>query len=157
MYSGNILNNTKIYACISNNNINNKDELYIHTSEKTSKLIIKEVHNLFQPLQGITKDKVISISTNEKIISKTHTPTIINEYHICENYVCKCNIICTDKISYFLTAQIDINKEYIAYYKNNILKVRFENDCIIMNRPVYIDEKILIIDVITQFIVVDLF
>ena len=156
LYSGNILNNTKIYACISNNMIYNKDELYMHTSEKSSKLIINEIHNLFQPMQIINRDKVISISTNEKIISKINTPTVINEYHICENYLCKCNVKYTDKISYLVTSQINLNTEYIAYYKNNLLKVKFENDCIIMNRHVYIDEKFLIIDVISQFIVVNL-
>jgi hypothetical protein len=128
--------------------IYNKDELYMHTSEKSSKLIINQIHNLFQPMQIINKDKVISISTNEKIM---------NEYHICENYACKCNIKCTDKINYFVTSQINSNTEYIAYYKNNMLKVKFENDCIIMNRHVYIDEKFLIIDIISQFIVVELF
>lgn len=149
LYKGTILNGTKIYACITNNIIKDKNLLYIYDSSKNkNKLIINEIQHIYQPVSKINNDKLISISTPNKINQ---------EHHICQNE-CNCSLLYTDTIS-LSEHNIDLSdliekKEYNGYYKNSILKVSFLEEKIKFNKKILLDNNIFIIDIESKFLIV---
>jgi hypothetical protein len=149
LYKGTILNGTKIYACITNNIIRDKNLLYIYDSNKNkNKLIINEIQHIYQPVSKINNDKLISISTPNKINQ---------EHHICQNE-CNCSLLYTDTIS-LSEHNIDLSdliekKEYNGYYKNSILKVSFLEEKIKFNKKILLDNNIFIIDIESKFLIV---
>ena len=149
LFNGNIFNNTKIYACITNKNmVYNHDNIFLRQNDESSKKIkINDIQHIYQSVYDIKKNKLVSISTDIKIQ---------NEYHICDNY--NCIIPYTDfiKTTSHQDYNLEENKEYIGYYKNNILKVKILNDGIMLNRKVYVDEKYLVIDLNTEFLLINL-
>lgn len=147
LYNGNLLNQNKIYACIINSNILNKDNIYIHTDNSSKKLSINDIHYIYQSISSLKSDKLVSISSIEKIN---------NEVHICNNSLCNCSIKYTNEISYNYNLKYE-NSDFIAYYKNNILKIKFKDNKIYLNKKVFIDENFLIIDLIEDYLLVDLF
>jgi len=149
LYKGTILNGTKIYACITNNIIKDKNLLYIYDSSKNkNKLIINEIQHIYQPVSKINNDKLISISTPNKINQ---------EHHICQNE-CNCSLLYTDTIS-LSEHNIDLSdliekKEYNGYYKNSILKVSFLEEKIKFNKKILLDNNLFIIDIESKFLIV---
>jgi len=147
LYKGTILNGTKIYACITNNIIRDKNLLYIYDSNK-NKLIINEIQHIYQPVNNVQNDKLISISTPNKINQ---------DHHICHNE-CNCSLLYTDTIS-LSEHNIDLSdliekKEYNGYYKNSILKVSFLEEKIKFNKKILLDNNIFIIDIESKFLIV---
>jgi hypothetical protein len=168
LFKGNILNNSKIYACIINNKICDENHgLYIYTFKtntndqqqnesviKKQKLQIDEIYHIYQPVIKVNNDKLISISTLNELI--------LNNIHICYNN-CNCiengNVVYADTINYpFSPNQNKIikNKYYQGYYKNEVLKVKFIADKIILNKKVVLDENILIIDIESEFLFINI-
>jgi hypothetical protein len=145
LYKGNVINQNKIYACITSKNLNSIENIYLYTSDNNKKIKINDIQHITQSINSINKDKLISISTNEKIM---------NEYHICENK--NCNILIDDIIFYNYPEKYN-NKEYNAYYKNLILKIKFNDGKIILFKKIFLDEKYLIIDLIDEYLLVNLF
>jgi hypothetical protein len=149
LFNGNIFNNTKIYACITNKNmLYNHDNIFLRQNDEPPKKIkINDIQHIYQSVYDIKKNKLVSISTDIKIN---------NDYHICDNN--NCIIPYTDiiKTEIHLDYKTDENKEYIGYYKNNVLKVKFFNDGIMLNKKIYIDEKYLIIDLNTEYLLINL-
>jgi hypothetical protein len=145
LYKGNVINQNKIYACITSKNLNSIENIYLYTSDNNKKIKINDIQHITQSINSINKDKLISISTNEKIM---------NEYHICENK--NCNILIDDIIYYNYPEKYN-NKEYNAYYKNLILKIKFNDGKIILFKKIFLDEKYLIIDLIDEYLLVNLF
>lgn len=168
LFKGNILNNSKIYACITNNKIYDENHgLYIYTFKtntndqqlnesviKKQKLEIDEIYHIYQPVIKVNNDKLISISTLKELI--------LNNIHICYNN-CNCiengNVVYTDTINYpFIPNQNNRikNKYYQGYYKNEVLKIKFIDDKIIINKKVVLDENILIIDIESEFLFINI-
>uniref|UniRef100_A0A6C0GZZ6 Uncharacterized protein n=1 Tax=viral metagenome TaxID=1070528 RepID=A0A6C0GZZ6_9ZZZZ len=145
LYKGNVINQNKIYACITSKNLNSIENIYLYTSDNNKKIKINDIQHITQSINSINKDKLISISTNEKIM---------NEYHICENK--NCNILIDDVIYYNYPEKYN-NKEYNAYYKNLIFKIKFNDGKIILFKKIFLDEKYLIIDLIDEYLLVNLF
>jgi hypothetical protein len=148
LFNGNLLNNTKIYACINNKNITNitKDSLYIYSNDKKSKLNLIDIQHISQSITDINKNKLISISTTTKIS---------NDSHICFNE-CECNIVFTNELNHICIEKYDETKEYFGYYKNNVLKIRIKNDKILFNKKILLDEKYLIIDLIDKYYLINI-
>jgi len=147
LFNGNILNNNKIYAFITNKKIENLDNLYLYMNSDINKFNIIELQHINQIENSIDSDKLISLSTNLKITS---------DYHICNSN--KCDIKYTNIISYENNLEIELSDiEYTAYYKNNILNVKFYKDHIKLNKNVYLDEKYFVIDVINYYILINIF
>jgi len=148
LFNGNLLNNTKIYACINNKNITNitKDSLYIYSNDKKSKLNLIDIQHISQSITDINKNKLISISTTTKIS---------NDFHICFNE-CECNIVFTNELNHICIEKYDETKEYFGYYKNNVLKIRIKNDKILFNKKILLDEKYLIIDLIDKYYLINI-
>jgi hypothetical protein len=148
LYNGNILNNSKIYACITNDSIENINSLYIHYNDISEKLIINDIQHFYQSVSKINNNKLISISTINHIKKK---------HHICNNLVCECNISYIDEIDFKLNENIDENIFYNGYYKNNILKIKINDNKIKLNKKIYTDEKYIIIDLIDQYVLINLY
>ena len=148
LFNGNLLNNTKIYACINNKNITNitKDSLYIYSNDKKLKLNLIDIQHISQSVYDINENKLISISTTTKIS---------NDSHICFNE-CECNIVFTNELNHICIEKYDETKEYFGYYKNNILKIRIKNDKILFNKKILLDEKHLIIDLIDKYYLINI-
>lgn len=164
LYKGSVLNNTKIYACITNDIIENKDQLYIYNFESNSekikkqKLIIDEIYHIYQPVTKIKMDKLISISTLNNLTT--------NDIHICLNKTneeCKCienklinftNII--DLTNFTNLKNSDPKKYYNAYYKNDLLKVKLIDNKIILNKKIVFDKNMLIVDIETEFLFINI-
>jgi hypothetical protein len=147
LFNGNILNNNKIYAFITNKKIDNLDNLYLYMNSDINKFNIIELQHINQIENSIDANKLISLSTNLKITG---------DYHICNSN--KCDIKYTNIISYENNIEFEIpDIEYTAYYKNNILNVKFYKDHIKLNKNVYLDEKYFIIDVINCYILINIF
>lgn len=151
LYKGTILNTTKIYACITNKPITDKNLMYIYDSnKKKQKLIINEIQHIYQPVSNVKNDKLISISTSNKINQ---------EHHICLNE-CNCSLVYTDTLSLpnnksFFSLDLIEKKEYTGYYKNSILKILFmENNEIKFNKKILLDNNILIIDLEYKFLTI---
>jgi len=145
LFNGNILNNNKIYACITNKNIDNFDNFYLYNMNEITKFSINEMQHINQPVTKINSNKLISLSTNLKING---------DYHICNLNNCKIkytNIIFYNIMDH-LDIEIELNDiEYNAYYKNNLLNVKIYKDHIKLNKNVYLDEEYLIIDFINFY------
>jgi hypothetical protein len=164
LFNGNILNDVYIYACISNTEIYDIDNIYVHHNKEFFKLDIIDIQHICQSSLTVPIDKLISLSTKHKIK---------NDYHLCSNIECKCNIKNTDLIDCDKIYNIEYNKEYNAYYKNNIIKVQFNETFITqdqlvggvydqkvtikLSKNVYLDEKYLIIDLIDQYILISVY
>ena len=148
LFNGNLLNNTKIYACINNKNITNitKDSLYIYSNDKKLKINLIDIKHISQSVYDINENKLISISTTTKIS---------NDSHICFNE-CECNIVFTNELNHICIEKYDETKEYFGYYKNNILKIRIKNDKILFNKKILLDEKHLIIDLIDKYYLINI-
>jgi hypothetical protein len=149
LYKGTILNGTKIYACITNNIIKDKNLLYIYDSNKNkNKLLINEIQHIYQPVSKINNDKLISISTPNKINQ---------DHHICQND-CNCSLLYTDSLSLsehnINTSDLIEKKEYNGYYKNSILKVSFLDEKIKFNKKILLDNNILIVDIESKFLTI---
>ena len=145
LFNGNILNNNKIYACITNKNIDNFDNLYVYNNGEMNKLIINELQHINQPMSNIGINKLVSLSTNLKITG---------DYHICYSNKCV-----TTKYTNIIPYEVDLElseTEYIGYYKNNVLNVRFYKDYIKLNKNVYLDEKYFIIDIIDYYLLINI-
>jgi hypothetical protein len=145
LFNGTLLNNNKIYACITNKNIDNFDNFYFYNMNEITKFNINEIQHINQPVSKINSNKLISLSTNLKING---------DYHICNSN--KCNVKYTNIIYYNLSDHLDIeielnDIEYNAYYKNNLLNVKIYKDHIKLNKNVYLDEEYLIIDLINFY------
>jgi len=168
LYKGSVLNNTKIYACITNNKIYDENNgLYIYTFKtntidqnqnepviKKQKLQIDEIYHIYQPVIKVNNDKLISISTLNELT--------LNNIHICYNN-CNCiengSVIYTDTINYTLSPILDqtLNKKYYqAYYKNEVLKIKFVDDKIVINKKIVLDGNLLIIDIESQFLFINI-
>jgi len=145
LFNGNILNNNKIYACITNKDINNFDNLYVYNNGEMNKLIINELQHINQPMSNIGSNKLISISTNLKING---------DYHICDSNKC-ISVKYTNTIPYEVESELT-EPEYIGYYKNSVLNVKFNKDHIKLNKNVYLDEKYFIIDIINYYLVINI-
>jgi len=148
LFNGNILNDVYIYACISNNYIYDINNIYIHHNKECFKLDIIDIQHICQSSLTVPIDKLISLSTKHKIKY---------DYHICPDIECKCNIKYTDIIECDQTYNIEYNKEYNGYYKNNIIKVQFNDKSIKLNKNVYLDDKYLIVDLIDQYILINVY
>jgi hypothetical protein len=61
-----------------------------------------------------------------------------------------------DKNSYNIS-NIDFNKIYRGYYKNQTIGIQFYDEYIKLNKKVILDEKYLIIDLIDQFILINIY
>ena len=168
LFKGNILNNSKIYACITNNKIYDENHgIYIYTFKtntndqqqnesfiKKQKLQIDEIYHIYQPVIKVNSDKLISISTLNDLT--------LNNIHICNNN-CNCiengTVIYTDTINYSLNPTLNNtikNKYYQAYYKNDVLKIKFVDDKIIINKKIVLDENLLIIDIESEFLFINI-
>jgi hypothetical protein len=150
LFNGKLLNDTKIYACITNNKILDKDNIYLHLDDKSHKLEIIDIQHIGQSSVSVESDKLISISTKFKIK---------NDYHICSNKICECipNTKFTNIIDYKINNEnIDLNKIYKGYYKNQTIGIQFYDTYIKLNKKVFFDEKYLIIDLLDQFILINL-
>jgi hypothetical protein len=160
LYKGNILNWTKIYACITNNKIYDEDkDIFVYNLNlgKKEKLIIDSIYHIYQPVIKINSDKLISISTLNTLTT--------SDIHICYND-CNCfeneTVLYTDTIINKLNdVQIksldNITKKYYpGYYKNEVFKVKFIADKIILNKKVVLDENILIIDIESEFLFINI-
>jgi hypothetical protein len=148
LFNGNILNNNKIYACITNKSIINYDNLFLYNNSEINKFTINELQHINQSVSNIDNNKLISISTNLKGLTN-------GDYHICDSN--KCNIKYTNIISYEIDLEdINFDIEYTGYYKNNILNIKFYKDYIKLNKNVYLDEKIFIIDIHNYYLVINI-
>jgi hypothetical protein len=152
LFNGKLLNDSKIYACITNNKVLCKDSIYIHLDNISHKLDIIDIQHISQSSVSVESDKLISISTKFKIK---------NDYHICSNKICECMTKNDLKIEYdknsYNISNIDFNKIYRGYYKNQTIGIQFYDEYIKLNKKVILDEKYLIIDLIDQFILINIY
>jgi len=152
LFNGKLLNDTKIYACITNNKILDKDNIYLHLDDISHKLDIIDIQHISQSSISVESDKLISISTKFKIK---------NDYHICSNKICECMTKNDTKIEFnkndYNISDIDSNKIYRGYYKNQTVGIQFYEGYIKLNKKVIQDEKYLIIDLIDQFILINIY
>lgn len=148
LFNGNILNNNKIYACITNKNIENFDNLYVYYNGDMNKFIINDLQHINQSVSNIGNNKLISLSNNLKGLTN-------GDYHICDSN--KCTIKYTNIIPYEIDVEnISSDTEYIGFYKNNILNVKFYKDYIKLNKNVYLDEKTFIVDILNYYLVINI-
>jgi hypothetical protein len=110
-----------------------------------NKLVISELQHINQPMSNIGYNKLISISTNLKISG---------DYHICDSNKC-ISVKYTNTIPYEVESELT-EPEYIGYYKNSVLNVKFNKDHIKLNKNVYLDEKYFIIDIINYYLVINI-
>ena len=148
LFNGNILNNNKIYACITNKNIENFDNLFVYFNGDMNKFIINDLQHINQSVSNIGNNKLISLSNNLKGLTN-------GDYHICDSN--KCTIKYTNIIPYEIDVEnISSDTEYIGFYKNNMLNVKFYKDYIKLNKNVYLDEKTFIVDILKYYLVINI-
>ena len=147
LFNGSLLNDTKIYAFITNKSIIDKDNLYLHSANGSNKLDIIDIQHIGQSSFNIEIDKLISISTKVKIKP---------DNHICNDINCTWYDLLKDEILYDSSNLIYSKKDdYIAYYKNEKLKIQFNDTYIKLNKKVILDEKYLIIDLVDEYLLVN--
>ena len=150
LFNGSLLNDTKIYAFITNKSIIDKDNLYLHSANGSNKLDIIDIQHIGQSSFNIEVDKLISISTKIKIRS---------DNHICNDINCTWNDFLKDEVLYdpIDLANLTYTKkdDYTSYYKNEKLKVQFNDTYIKLNKKVILDEKYLIIDLVDEYLLVN--
>jgi hypothetical protein len=159
LFNGSLLNDTKIYAFITNKSIIDKDNLYLHSANGSNKLDIIDIQHIGQSSFNIEVDKLISISTKVKIRS---------DNHICNDINCTWNDLLKDEVLYdpinrfnrfnrfnILNLIGTKKDDYTAYYKNEKLKIQFNDTYIKLNKKVILDEKYLIIDLVDEYLLVN--
>jgi len=147
LFNGSLLNDTKIYAFITNKSIIDKDNLYLHSINGSNKLDIIDIQHIGQSSFNIEVDKLISISTKIKIKP---------DNHICNDINCSWNDLLRDEILYDSSSLTYKKKDdYNAYYKNEKLKIQFNDIYIKLNKKVILDEKYLIIDLVDEYLLVN--
>jgi hypothetical protein len=99
----------------------------------------------FGKINGLSVTALISISTNLKITG---------DYHICDSNKCDTTKY-TNTIPYEVESELT-EPEYVAYYKNNVLNIKFNKDSIKLNKNVYLDEKHFIVDLINYYLLINI-
>jgi len=150
LFNGSLLNDTKIYAFITNKSIIDKDNLYLHSANGSNKLDIIDIQHIGQSSFNIEVDKLISISTKIKIKP---------DNHICNDIDCKWNDLLKDEIIYDIINLKNLyytkKDDYVAYYKSEKLKIQFNDTHIKLNKKVILDEKYLIINLVDEYLLVN--